>query len=81
MEDKEIKSEQEEEEHEAEKEDEEGDEAEENVDAKEQQKQKQTPMKLTKKFRGGQKKDYVFLKSVNSVEELDTIRFKVIFKR
>jgi hypothetical protein len=54
------------------------DEDEENDDAEEQLQQKQPPRKVTKKFKGGQKRDYTFLKSVKSVEELDNIRFKVI---
>jgi hypothetical protein len=43
-------------------------------------KQKQPPRKLTRN-RGGQKREYVFLKSVKSVEQLDKIRFKVIKKK
>jgi hypothetical protein len=40
--------------------------------------QEQPPMKVTKHIKGGQSRDYYFLESVNSVEELDNFRFKVI---
>jgi hypothetical protein len=40
--------------------------------------EKQPPMKVTKNFKGGQSRDYNFLESVNSLEELDKIRFEVI---
>jgi hypothetical protein len=72
MGDKAIKIEPQEEE--AEKEDEEKDDAEEEG---EQDAEKQPPGKIARS-RGGQKREYNFLKSVNSVEELDTFRFKVI---
>jgi hypothetical protein len=44
-----------------------------------EQEQKQPPRKVTKNI-NGQKRDYNFLKSVKSLEELDNIRFKVIQK-
>jgi hypothetical protein len=40
--------------------------------------QKQPPMKITKNVKGGQKLDYIFLKTVKSIDELDNFRFKVI---
>jgi hypothetical protein len=45
--------------------------------------QEQPPRKVTKNVRGGggQKRDYYYLKSVNSVNELDKFRFKVIQKK
>jgi hypothetical protein len=73
-------------EEEAEKEDdEEGDDADkddekEEDDAEKQQQQQQPPRTVTK-IRGGQMREYNFLKSVNSVAELDKLRFKVIKKR
>jgi hypothetical protein len=42
----------------------------------EKQQQEQTPMKATRNIKG-QKMDYYFLKTVNSVDELDDFRFKV----
>jgi hypothetical protein len=48
-------------------------------DDAEKQHQERPPMKVTKNhLKGGQSRDYYFLESVNSVEELDNIRFKVI---
>jgi hypothetical protein len=49
------------------------------ADAEEQQQhqQKQPPMKVTKN-RGGHSKDYNFLQSINSLDELDNFRFEVI---
>jgi hypothetical protein len=44
---------------------------------KQQQKQSWPPMKITTNIKGVQK-DYSFLKTVKSVEELDKFRFKVI---
>jgi hypothetical protein len=38
--------------------------------------EKQPPRKITKNIKG-QKRDYIFLKTVKSVAELDNIRFKV----
>jgi hypothetical protein len=52
---------------------------EENADAEEQQ-QKQPPRKMTKNI-NGQNRDYNFVKTVKSVEELDNFRFKVIQQR
>jgi hypothetical protein len=45
-------------------------------DEAEKQQQKQPPRKVTKKVKG-QIRDYNFLKSVKSLEELDNFRFKV----
>jgi hypothetical protein len=76
MEEKLIKIEyQEDGEDEAEKEDEVGDDA----DAEEEEQQQEQPpsRKVTKNVKG-QMREYVFLKSVNSVDELDSFRFKVI---
>jgi hypothetical protein len=80
MEDKVIKIEYQEEEDEAEKEDEEGDDAdadgEQEKDETEEQ-QKGLPRKVTKS-RGSKMREYNYLKSVKSVEELNNFRFKVI---
>jgi hypothetical protein len=40
------------------------------------QQQIQPPRKVTK-IRGGQKRDYNFLQTINTVDELDNLRFKV----
>jgi hypothetical protein len=47
---------------------------------KQQQKPSWPPMKIPTKNKGVQK-DYSFLKTVKSVEELDKFRFKVIYKK
>jgi hypothetical protein len=60
--------------------DEQGDEVEEDDDDSEEQQQKQPPRKMTKKI-NGRIREYKFLKSVKSVDELDNFRFKVIQKK
>jgi hypothetical protein len=45
-------------------------------DNAEEQHPKQPPMKITKN-RKGQKREYTFLETVKSVEELDNVRFEV----
>jgi hypothetical protein len=40
--------------------------------------EKQPPKKVTKNNRKGQRMDYYYLKTVNSVEELDNFRFEVV---
>jgi hypothetical protein len=39
----------------------------------------QPPRKVARKIKGGQMREYIFLDSVNSMEELDKLRFKVIY--
>jgi hypothetical protein len=50
-----------------------------NEEVDDAEKQQQPPRKVTKN-RGGRQMDYSFLKAVNSVKELDDLRFKVICK-
>jgi hypothetical protein len=47
---------------------------------KQQQKQSWPPKKMTKNIKGDQR-DYNFLQTVKSVDELNNFRFKVIYKK
>jgi hypothetical protein len=45
------------------------------------QQPKEPPRTVTRNIRGGQLREYNFLESVNSMEELENLRFKVISKQ